>query len=102
MAAGADSPLGGARAGAGGRLTHLLDRSGQPAAAGGQGRSPGKAKDGSDDTATRLDAIEDEAAILTARLDGLHASVSARLDEQLARLVNAVTALLDERLGRRG
>ena len=70
-------------AGAGNRLAHLLSRA-EPATA-----------------EARLQALEDEVAILTAHLDSLHTAVNERLGDQRERLVKAVATLLDERLGPR-
>jgi hypothetical protein len=83
-------------AGAGGRLTHLLKPPDPVTAA----RPSGHA--GAGGTAARLLALEDEVAILTARLDSLEATLSARLEEQKWRIVQAVTALIEARLGPRG
>jgi hypothetical protein len=83
-------------AGAGGRLAHLLKPDKPTAAVGPSGDVQGG------QTASRILALEDEVAILTARLDGLQAAVTARLEEQQVRIVQAVAALIDARLGRRG
>jgi len=66
-------------AGAGNRLAHLLPRA-EPATA-----------------EARLQALEDEITILTARLDGLHASVTTRLDQHRDQRLEAVATLLDKR-----
>jgi hypothetical protein len=79
--------------GAGNRLAHLLRPGNQPGC--------GKATPDPEDTATRLLTVEDDVAILTARLDSLHTAVTASLDDQREKLVKAVAALLDERLGPR-
>ena len=87
--------------GAGNRLAHLLRPGNQPAAS--RQPDPGYAKATSEPEATtaRLAALEDDVAILTARLDSLHTAVNARLGDQRERLVKAVAAMLDERLGPR-
>jgi len=71
------------QAGAGDRLAHLLSRA-EPATA-----------------EAHLAALEDGVAILAARLDRLHTALDTRLDDQRKKLVKAVAALLDERLGPR-
>ena len=90
-----------AEIGAGNRLAHLL-RPGDQCAAGRQ-HAPGRGKATPDpeDVAARLLALEDNLAILTARLDSLHTAVTERLGDQRDRLVKAVAAMLDERLGPR-
>ena len=44
----------------------------------------------------RLQALEDEAAILKARLDGMHKAIEERLDDQMGRLVVKVAEMLAE------
>jgi hypothetical protein len=87
--------------GAGNRLAHLLRPSDQPAA--NRQPDPGYAKATTEPEATtaHLQALEDDLAILTARLDSLHTAVNERLGDQREKLVKAVAALLDERLGPR-
>ena len=70
--------------GAGNRLAHLLPRMGLPPT-------------GPETAAVRLHALEDEVGTLTARLDGLQASLTTRLDQQRDQLLEAVATLLDER-----
>jgi hypothetical protein len=79
--------------GAGNRLAHLLRPADRPTC--------GKAPTEPETTTARLAALEDEIAILAARLDSLHTAVNERLGDQRERLVKAVAALLDERLGPR-
>ena len=88
--------------GAGNRLAHLLPPGDQPTA-NLQQRAPacGKATTETEATTTRLLTLEDDLAILTARLDSLHTSVNERLGDQRDKLVKAVAAMLDERLGPR-
>lgn len=78
--------------GAGERLAHLLA---PPAGAARLGNGP-------DDMPARIEALEAEIAVLTARLDGLNTLVTHRLGQQQEWLITAVTALIDARLyGRR-
>ena len=79
--------------GAGNRLAHLLRPGHRPA--------DGKPTTDPEATITRLAALEADIATLTARLDSLHTTVTATLDDQREQLVKAVAALLDERLGPR-
>ena len=95
----AGASVGSQGAGAGGRLAHLL-KPPDPVAAARANRPRGHAQP--DETTARLAALEDEVAILTARLDGLEATLTARQEEQQLRIVQAVAALIDARLGRRG
>ena len=47
----------------------------------------------------RLQALEDEVAILKARLDGMEKAIEARLDDQMGRIVVRVAEMLEaERL----
>ena len=87
--------------GAGNRLAHLLPPGDQPATS--RQPAPGYAKATTEPeaTAARLTALEDDVAILAARLDSQHTTVNERLGDQRARLVKAVAAMLDERLGPR-
>lgn len=84
-----------AEIGAGNRLAHLIRPDRQ--------RAPERGKSTTDPEviAARLAALEDDLAILTARLDSLHTAVNERLVDQREKLVKAVAALLDERLGPR-
>ena len=81
------------------RLAHLLPPA-EPALRPRPDRPPGHAPP--DETAAHLLALEDEVSILTARLDGLEATLTARQEEQQLRIVQAVAALIDTRLGRWG
>jgi hypothetical protein len=87
--------------GAGNRLAHLLRPGDQPAANRQRAPTHGKATTEPEAPTARLAALEDDIAILTARLDSLHTAVNERLGDQHERLVKAVAALLDERLGPR-
>ena len=84
-------------AGAGGRLAHLL----APAAAQAVGR-PGGGCAGPSAPVQRLADLEQAVTILQARLDTLEATLTARLDAQGARILQAVATLIDERIGSRG
>ena len=77
-----------AEAGAGNRLVHLLPRTGLPPT-------------GPETAAARLQALENEVATLTARLDDLQASFTTHLDQQRDQLLQAVATLLDQRPTRR-
>jgi hypothetical protein len=87
--------------GAGNRLAHLLQPGDQPAANLQRAPACGTATSEPEDLPARLAALEDDVAILAARLDSLHTAVNERLGDQRERLVKAVAALLDERLGPR-
>lgn len=87
--------------GAGNRLAHLLRPGHQPAADRQRARTCGKATADPEATTARLLALEADIATLTARLDSLHTTVTARVDDQQEKLLKAVAALLDERLGPR-
>jgi hypothetical protein len=76
---------------AGNRLTHLLLYA---------GRSPAAPGGGPDATMTHLQALEDEVTIPVARLDSLAACVATRPESQQFQILQAVAALIDERLGR--
>ena len=84
--------------GAGGRLAHLL----APAAAPAVGRQRGVGSVAPTEPAQRLAEVEDEVTILQARLDALEATLTARLDAQGARILQAVATLIDARIGSRG
>ena len=90
-----------AEIGAGNRLAHLLRPGGQCATDRQHATGRGKATTEPEETAARLLALEDDLAILTTRLDSLHTAVNERLGDQREKLVKAVAALLDERLGPR-
>ena len=45
----------------------------------------------------RLQALEDEMAILTARLDGMEKMIEARLNDQMGRIVVRVAEMLVEK-----
>lgn len=77
--------------GAGGRLAHLVPHAGKPGPA-----------DTPEAMAARLQALEDEVAILTAQFDSLTASVTTWPEDQQRQILQAVAALIDERLGWRG
>lgn len=86
-------------AGASGRLAHLLP----PAAAGRQGvAAAGAGSAGPSAPAQRLADLEDAVAIQQARLDALEATLTARLDAQGERILQAVATLINERIGQRG
>ena len=87
--------------GAGNRLAHLLPPGDQCAADRQHAPGRGKATPDPEDIAARLLALEDNLAILTARLDSLHTTVNERLGDQRERLVKAVATMLDQRLGPR-
>lgn len=58
------------------------------------------ASDGAD-TPARLATLEDEVAILTARLDDLLATIDQKLDSQQDQLLRALASLLAQRRPRR-
>ena len=76
------------------RLAHLLPPAGPPVPAGPHRPATVEA---SSDMPTRLGAVEDEVAILTARLDDFQTSVTTRLEQQRDQLLEAVATLLDQR-----
>ena len=90
--------------GAGNRLAHLLRPGHEPAADRRRAQEREKATTEPNEpeaSTARLAALEADIATLTARLDSLHPTVTARLDDQQEKLLEAVAALLDERLGPR-
>ncbi len=75
------------------RLAHLLP----PAEAPATDARPSGATKGDAETAARLATLEDEVAILTARLDDLLAIIDHKLDGHQDRLLRAVASLVEQR-----